>query len=90
LTCSISESCMTKYRFPKQNKLNWNELNITCQKLNLCVQFCKATAIKKSIIHMGIKLFSYNKLPNKIMEAEKLGSLNDGWYPVYQEVHFTL
>jgi hypothetical protein len=54
------------------------------QKLNLRVQFCRTNALKKGVMNMEIKL--YNKLPNKIMEVEKMRQFN----PTYYNTYFTL
>jgi hypothetical protein len=53
---------------PEQNTAIHN--HNTHQKLILHVQFCKINALKKGVINMGIK--SYNHLPNKTREVEKM------------------
>jgi hypothetical protein len=51
----------------EQNSAIYN--HNTRQNLNLHAQFCQTNTFKKYVMNMRIEL--YNKLPNKIMKAEK-------------------
>jgi hypothetical protein len=61
--------CYIKSHFGEldQNRVIHN--HNTCQELNLHVQFCR-TNVENGVMNMGIRL--YNRIPNKIMEIEKI------------------
>jgi hypothetical protein len=62
--------CYIKLNLEKLEQNNAIHNYNTCQNLNLHVQFCRTNVLKNGMMNMRIKL--YNKIPNKIMEEEKL------------------